>query len=75
MGAYEREIETILREANTVVGKQREALDKAREGAKVKELIKEAEERHTQERRETQKQFEDYKGKVKDREAQVERDY
>ena len=38
-------------------------------------MIKEAEDRHGQERRETQKQFEEYKGKVKDREAQVEREY
>ena len=74
-GAYEKEIETILREANTVVTRQRDALEKAKEGAKVKEMIKEAEDRHGQERRETQKQFEEYKGKVKDREGQVEREY
>jgi hypothetical protein len=74
-GAYEKEIETILREANTVVARQRDALEKAKEGAKVKEMIKEAEERHGQERRETQKQFEEYKVKVKDREGQVEREY
>ena len=75
VGAYEKEIETILREANTIVSRQKDALEKAKEGAKVKEMIKEAEERHTQERKETQKQFEEYKLKVKDREAQVEKDY
>ena len=64
-----------MREANTVVARQRDALEKAKEGAKVKEMIKEAEDRHGQERRETQKQFEEYKGKVKDREGQVEREY
>jgi len=52
-GAYEKEIETILRDANAVVARQRDALEKAKEGAKVKEMIKEAEERHAQERRET----------------------
>jgi hypothetical protein len=53
VGAYEKEIETILREANTIVSRQKDALEKAKEGAKVKEMIKEAEERHTQERKET----------------------
>lgn len=38
-------------------------------------MIRDVEERHTQERKETQKQFEEYKTKVKDRESQVEKDY
>jgi hypothetical protein len=37
VSAYEREIEVILREANQTVSRQKEALEKAREGAKVKE--------------------------------------
>lgn len=45
-GAYEKEIETILREANTVVSRQKEALEKAREQANVKAMIREVEERH-----------------------------
>lgn len=52
-GAYEKEIETILREANSIVSRQKEALDKAREGANLKAALKEAEDRHVQERRET----------------------
>ncbi len=75
IGAYEKEIETILREANTVVARQKDALEKAREQANVKAMIREVEERHTAERKETQKQFEEYKGKVKDREGQVEKEY
>jgi len=38
-------------------------------------MIRDAEERHIQERKETQKQFEEYKQKVKDRELQVEKEY
>ncbi len=74
-GAYEKEIEIILREANNVVANQRQALEKAKEQSNVKQMIKDAEERHVQERKETQKQFEDYKNKIKERETQVEKDY
>jgi len=74
-GAYEREIETILREANTIVNKQKDALEKQKEASNVKAMVKEMEERHTQERKETQKQFEEYKGKIKDRESGVEKEY
>ena len=68
-GAYEKEIEIILREANNVVARQKDALEKAKEAANVKQMVKEAEDRHTQERKETQKQFEEYKQKVKEREV------
>ncbi len=74
-GAYEKEIETILREANGIVNKQRDALEKQKEASNVKQMVKELEDRHTQERKETQKQFEEYKNKVKDREGVVEKEY
>lgn len=74
-GAYEKEIEIILGQANNLVNRQREALEKQKEAANVKGMIKELEDRHTLERKETQKQFEEYKQKVKERESAVEKDY
>lgn len=41
---------------------------KAQEASNVKQMIKDIEERHVQERKETQKQFEEYKSKVQGRE-------
>ncbi len=38
-------------------------------------MIKELEERHNAERKDTQRQFDEYKTKVKEREQQVEKDY
>lgn len=38
-------------------------------------MVKDVEDKHTQERKETQKQFEEFKNKVKDREAGVEKEY
>lgn len=74
-GAYEKEIETILKEANGIVAKQKVALEKAREASNVKQQMKELEDKHVQERKETQKQFEEYKAKIKDRENAVESEY
>lgn len=74
-GAYEKEIELILSQANAVVSRQKDALEKAREAANVKAMIREVEERHTSERKETQRQFEDYKSKVKEKEVAVEKEY
>ncbi len=38
-------------------------------------MIKDLEEKHGQEKKDTQKQFEEYKNRVKERESQVEKDY
>ena len=37
--------------------------------------MKEIEDKHIQEKKETQRQFEDYKNRVKDKESQVEKEY
>ena len=46
-GAYEKEIEIILREANTIVGKQKDALEKQKEASNFKAQMREVEDRHT----------------------------
>lgn len=74
-GAYEKEIELILSQANTIVNKQKDAIEKQKEASNVKAMVKEMEDRHTSERKETQKQFDEFKGKVKDREGNVEKEY
>ena len=66
--AYEREIETLLRDSNTIISKQKEALIKATENANVGETIKKLEEAHEKDKKETTRQFEDYKMKVKEKE-------
>ena len=75
VNAYEKEIETILRDANTVVNRQKDALDRVKEQNSVKDKIKEIEEKHDKEKKETQKQFEEYKQKVQNKEQQMEKEY
>ena len=53
--AYEREIEIILKEANTVINRQKDALDKARDQTALKERIKELEEKHAREKKDSQR--------------------
>jgi hypothetical protein len=44
--AYEKEIETILNNANGIINRQKEALEKQKEANNVKDKIKELEEKH-----------------------------
>lgn len=73
--AYEKEIETILRDSNSIVNRQKDALEKAKESNNIKEKVKELEEKHTIEKKESQRQFDDYKLRVREKEQQVEKDY
>lgn len=54
-GAYEKEIETILKEANNIINRQKEALDKSKEAGNLKQMIKELEDKHASERKDTQR--------------------
>ena len=74
-GAFEKEIETILKEANSIINRQKDALDKMKEQNNVKDKLREIQESHELEKRETQRQFEEYKGKVKEKESQIEKEY
>lgn len=49
--AYEKEIETILNNANGVIIKQKDALNKAVEGNNFKERMKEIEAAHLEEKK------------------------
>lgn len=48
--AYEKEIETLLTQANSVILKQKESLQKALEAQNVKERIKSIEQQHLAEK-------------------------
>jgi hypothetical protein len=51
--AYEKEIETILKEANNIINRQKEALDKMKESTNVKDKLKELEDKHQQDKKES----------------------
>ena len=73
--AYEKEIETLLSQANTTLQKQKDALIKANEGAQLKEKIKELEVMHKSEREDSQKAFKDYQDAIKSKESRIESDH
>ncbi len=62
--AYEKEIEIILKEANTIINRQKEVLDKQKEANNFKDKLKELEEKHLSEKKESQRNFEEYRSKV-----------
>lgn len=53
--AYEKEIETILKEANNIINRQKEALDRLKEQSNVKDKIKELEDKHISDKKESQR--------------------
>jgi hypothetical protein len=73
--AYEKEIETVLRDANTIINRQKEALDKSKDQTSMKDKLKELESQHTKEKKDSQQQFDEYKQSVKSKEAQADKDY
>lgn len=52
-GAYEKEIETILTQANGLLERQKQALESQKTKQNVQDKLKELEDRHTQERKES----------------------
>ena len=52
--AYEKEIETLLSQANSVIVKQKDAVQKAQEGAAFKEKMRMLEQQHIEEREASQ---------------------
>jgi len=69
--AHDKEIESILKDANRIVGKYKTALDKQQKQGDVKAMVRELEERHEKEKLDSQAQFRDYKQQVADNERQL----
>lgn len=73
--AYEKEIETLLTQANSVILKQKESLQKAIEAQNVKEKFKSLEQQHIAEKEASQVEFRAYKTAILEREKKVEEEH
>lgn len=73
--AYEKEIETLLTQANSVILKQKESLQKAIEAQNVKEKFKSLEQQHIAEKEASQVEFRAYKASILEREKKVEEEH
>ena len=58
---HEKEMEQILKEANEIICKQKNEISKAKENNDLKEKIKQLEQDHTREKKESQREFEVFK--------------
>ena len=63
--AYEREIDNILKEANTLITRHRDAIEKQKMLGDPTEMIRDLATRHDDEKRRTQNQFDEFKRKVR----------
>jgi hypothetical protein len=70
--AYEKEIETLLSQANSVIVKQKDAVQKAQEAAAFKEKMRELEKQHIEEREASQEDFKNYKVMLIKKEQELE---
>ena len=51
--AYEKEIETVLKDANAIINRQKLALDKSKDQTNVKDKIKELEDKHSKDKKDS----------------------
>ena len=70
--AYEKEIETLLNSANGVISRQKEALTRAQEGEAWKAKIRQLEQQHIEDKKESQEQFKEYKARLLSKEQALE---
>lgn len=68
-------METILKEANEIILRQKKELDKARNNNELKEKIKQLENDHLNERKQSQRDFDVFKQQMAEKEAHLEREY
>ena len=73
--AYEKEIETLLSNANSVITKQKEQITRAQEGTNWKDKIRQLEQEHIAEREASQQQFKDYKVALLQKEQALEQEH
>ena len=73
--AYEKEIETLLHSSNGIITKQKDAIEKAQEGDAWKAKIRELEKQHTQEKQQSQTQFDQYKASIERKEQDMDRQH
>ena len=68
-------MEIILKEANEIISKQKAELLKAKDNSDLKEKVKQLEQEHNKERKESQREFEVYKQAMTEKEAHLEKAY
>ena len=73
--AYEKEIETLLSNANSVITRQKEQITKAQEGSNWRDKIRQLESEHVSEREASQRQFQDYRVALQSKEQKLEEDH
>ena len=72
---HEKEMEIILKEANEIIAKQKSEIVKAKENNKLADKIKQLEQDHIKERKESQREFEVYKQALAEEEAHLDKQY
>ena len=73
--AHEKEIEVILKEANSIITKQKEQIKKIQEANDFKTKMKEIENNHLEEKQIALKEFNSYKEAIKAKEQSLEKDH
>jgi hypothetical protein len=68
-------MEQILKEANDIIIKQKNQIDQLKNNTDLKEKVKELENEHIKERRESQREFNIYKQAMSEKEAHLEKEY
>ena len=69
--AYEREIEHILKEANSLLTRHKEAIEKQKALGDPSEMMRELAQKHDDEKRRTQHQFDEFKRKTNEKELEL----
>lgn len=72
---HEKEMETILKEANEIILRQKREIEKAKDNTHYKDQIKQLEQQHLKERKESQREFEVYKQAMAEKEAHLDKEY
>ena len=62
--AFDREVETIVKEANSIISKQRETIEKQKSMSNAADLVRSLQDKHDDEKRATQREFDEYKRKI-----------
>lgn len=69
--SYEREIDSIVREANTIISRQREAVQAQKDAGDVTAKLKDLQERHESDKRAAQQEIERFRKQVAEKETRV----
>ncbi len=69
--SYEREIDCIVRDANSIIARQKEALQALKDAGDVAAKLKEQQDRHDAERRQTRQELDKFRQQLSERETKI----